>query len=188
MGGEKHIDQNLEMKWLESRVSLRSTRPTKTENMHLRQKTIIDRPPMEVWRCVINPQNYLKWNEKIASLEAKDRFQLNQRFVTHYQWGRKQLQCMSAAIKIEEARLLELKHSSFVGSGVNPAMEVIERVTLEERGRRTVVAKNVFVKNHNIPWFFVFAIWLINRIGKPVKEDSLKVLCETTSNSANRSV
>ncbi len=150
--------------------------------MHLRQKTIIDRPAIDVWPCIINPEYFQKWNEKIISLEVQGRFQLNHHFATRYQWGRKQVQCVSAVVQIEEGRLLELRHSGFVGSGVNPAMEVIERVTLEERGSRTVVVKNVFVENHNIPWFVVLIIELVNRIGKPVKEDSLKMLCENNSN------
>jgi hypothetical protein len=111
-------------------------------------------------------------------MEAKGRFQRGQRFVTQYQWNRRQVQCWSVATAIEEGRLLELHHSNFLGRGVKAGMEVRERITLEEKDDRTVVTKHVRITNHGIPWIFVPLIWFVSRFGHAVKEDELKVLCE----------
>ena len=146
--------------------------------MHIRERTVIDRPAAKVWPFVVNPERFQEWNEKVSSMEAKGRFQLGQHFVTHYTWKKKQLQCQSVALRIEEGRLLELRHVSPIGAGVNREMEVTERVTLEDKGSRSVVTKDVYIKNHDIPWIFVPHIWLISRFGKPVGEDRLKSMCE----------
>jgi hypothetical protein len=82
------------------------------------------------------------------------------------------------AVKIEEGRLLELRHSNCVGPRVNPKMEVTERVELEGKGSRCIVTKNVAIKKHGIPWLFIPLIWLVTLFGKPIKEDRLKVMCE----------
>jgi len=146
--------------------------------MHIRQRTVIDRPAAEVWPLIVTPECYQEWNEKVSSMEAKGRFQLGQRFITHYTWKKKQLQCQSVAARIEEGRLLELRHGSPIGAGVNREMEVIERVTLEDKGSRSVVTKDVYIKNHDIPWIFVPLIWFNSRFGRPVGKDRLKSMCE----------
>jgi len=149
--------------------------------MNIQQRTLIDRPAATVWPYIVNPGYFQKWNEKIVSMEARDVFRVGQSFVTHYKWGRKQLQCLSVATKMEEGRLLELRHSSFVGTGVNADMEVTERITIEERDHRSVVTKNVIIRNHRVPWVLIPLIWFITRFGKPVKEDSLKTMCESNA-------
>lgn len=149
--------------------------------MNIRQRTVIDRPAATVWPYILNPGYFQKWNEKIVSMEARDAFRLGESFVTHYRWGRRQLQCLSVATQIEAERLLELRHSHFVGTGVGADMEVTERITLEERDHRSIVTKHVRVRNHRLPWLLVPLIWLISRFGKPVKEDSLKSMCEGKS-------
>lgn len=146
--------------------------------MNIREKTIIDRPAVSVWPYIIKPEHFQKWNDKIAYMEARERFQLGLNFVTHYRWRQKELQCLSVAVKIEEGRLLELRHSKFVGAKVRHDMEVIESITLEERDHSSVVTKNVSIKNHGIPWVFIPLIWLISRFGRRVEEDSLKKMCE----------
>jgi hypothetical protein len=147
--------------------------------MNIRERTLINRPAGEVWPCIINPEYFQKWNEKIAWMDARDTFRLGQPFVTHYLWKKKKLQCLSVALKIEEKRLLELRHSNFVGPGVNPEMEVIERITLEEQGSGCMVTKNVSIRNHGISWVFIPLFWMVPRFGKPVKEDRLKAMCES---------
>jgi hypothetical protein len=146
---------------------------------NFRERTLINRPAAEVWPYVINPAYFQQWNEKIASMDVRETFRLGQPFVTHYLWKKKRLQCLSVAVEIEEGRLLELRHSNFVGPGVNPEMEVIERIELEEKGFRCIVTKNVAIKNHGISWVLVPLIWLGTRFGKPVKEDRLKLMGET---------
>jgi hypothetical protein len=147
--------------------------------MNIRERTLINRPAGEVWPCIINPEYFQKWNEKIAWMDARDTFRLGQPFVTHYLWKKKKLQCLSVALKIEENRLLELRHSNFVGPGVNPEMEVIERITLEEQGFGCMVTKNASIKSHGIPWVFIPLIWMVTRFGKPVREDRLKIMRES---------
>lgn len=147
--------------------------------MNLRERISIDRPPAHVWPYIINPDFYRKWNDKILHMEASGRFLLGQHFVTHYRWRQKELQCLSVAVKIEEGHLLELRHSKFAGAKVRPDMEVIERIVLEGHDRRSIVTKNTYVKKHGIPWVFIPLIWFISHFGKPVEENSLKLMCES---------
>jgi uncharacterized protein YndB with AHSA1/START domain len=144
----------------------------------IRERTEIRRSAATVWPYVITPEHFQKWNGKIAAMEARGTFQRGQRFVTQYQWNRRQVQCWSMATTIEEGHLLELLHSNFQGRGVKAGMEVRERITLEEKGDRTLVTKHVKITNHGIPWIFVPLIWFVSRFGQPPKEDELKVLCE----------
>ncbi len=146
--------------------------------MHIRQRTVIDRPAAEVWPFIVTPERFQEWNEKVSSMEAKRSFQIGQRFVTHYTWKKKLLQCQSVAVRIEEGRLLELRHVGMIGAGVNREMEVIERITLEDRGARSMVTKDVYFANHDIPWILVLLMWFISRFGKPAGEDRLKSMCE----------
>ena len=127
--------------------------------MRIRERTVIDRPAAAVWPFIITPEHFQQWNEKVSSMEARGRFQPGLRFVTHYTWNRKQMQCQSVALRIEEGRLLELHHSRPIGPGLNRELEVIERVTLEDRGARSVVIKDVHIRNHDLPWFLVPLIW-----------------------------
>jgi hypothetical protein len=147
--------------------------------MNIRERTIINRPARKVWPYIINPDYFQKWNEKISSMDARETFRLGQPFVTHYIWKNKRMQCLSVAVKIEDGRLLELRHSNFAGPGVNPGMEVRERVELERQDPRCIVHKNVSVKNHGIPWVFIPLFWFVSRFGRPVKEDRLKSMCES---------
>jgi hypothetical protein len=82
------------------------------------------------------------------------------------------------AQRIEEGRLLELRHLSPVGSGLNRDLEVIERFTLGDRGAVSIVIKDVYFKNHDLPWFLVPLVWFVTRFGKPVGKDRLKEMCE----------
>jgi hypothetical protein len=54
----------------------------------------------------------------------------------------------------------------------------IERITLEEKDGRTIVTKDVTVRNSGVPWFVVQLIWFIGRFGKPVGKDKLMEICE----------
>jgi hypothetical protein len=147
--------------------------------MNIRERTIIDRPAVKVWPYIVNPEYFQKWNDKIVSMEARERFQLGQPFATHYKWRQKELQCLSVAVRIEEGHLLELRHSSLVGAAGSSDIEVVEQIVLEEKNGRTVVTKNVMIKHHDIPWVLVPLIWFITRFGKPVEEDRLKIMCES---------
>ena len=82
-------------------------------------------------------------------------------------------------MKIEEGRLLEPRHSNCVGPGVNPKREVTGRVELGGKGSRCIVTKNVAIKKHGIPWLFIPLIWLVALFVKPIKEDRLKMMCES---------
>ncbi len=146
--------------------------------MHIRERTVINRPAAEVWPYIITPEVFQTWNEKVSSMEAGGRFQLGQRFVTHYMWKKKQIQCQSVAVRIEEGRLLELQHTSPMGSGLNRDLEVIERFTLEERGAVSIVTKDVDFRHHDLPWFLVPLVWFVTRFGKPTGKDRLKEMCE----------
>jgi uncharacterized protein YndB with AHSA1/START domain len=152
--------------------------------MHIRERTVINRPAAEVWRCIITPEAFQTWNEKVSSMEARGRFQIGQRFVTHCTWKTKQIQCQSVAVRIEEGRLLELRHWSPVGKGMNRELEVTERVTLEDRGSRSIVTKDVYIRNHDLPWFLVPLVWYVTRFGRPVGRNRLKEMCEGGSTGA----
>ncbi len=147
--------------------------------MRLMRRTEIRRQAMTVWGYVIRPERFQKWNKKIAGMEAHGEFRLGQPFATRYKWRGRQVQCVSVATSIVVGSLLELRHSSFVGDNVNPEMEVIERITLNERRGRTVVTKELSIKNHGIPLLWAPIFWLINRFGSPAETDALKSICES---------
>jgi uncharacterized protein YndB with AHSA1/START domain len=149
--------------------------------MHIRERTVINRPALAVWPYIVTPERFQAWNEKVSSMEARGRFQAGQRFVTRYTWKDKQIQCQSVAVRLEEGRVLELRHASPIGRGLNRDLEVVERVTLEDRGACSVVTKDVYIKNHDLPWFLVPVAWFLTRIGKPVGKDRLKAMCEGES-------
>ena len=79
--------------------------------------------------------------------------------------------CWSQLTRLDRGRLLELRHGNCSGPGTRKAVEVVERITLEEKDGRTIVTKDVTVRNSSIPWF-------ISRFGKPVGKDKLKAMCE----------
>ncbi|MEW5978662.1 MAG: SRPBCC family protein [Acidobacteriota bacterium] len=154
--------------------------------MKIRQQSLIDCLPHEVWPYVFSPEHFQKWNEKIVSMEVQGEFRLGHPFVTHYRWRQEQLQCLTQVERIEPNRLLELRHSSFVGSRVRSEMEVVERVTLSRRGSRTRVTKTVAMRNHGLPWLLAPLLWIISRFGKPVGEDHLKEMCENRKQASRR--
>lgn len=141
-------------------------------------RTQIDRPASAVWRNVIKPESFQKWNDKIESMAARDEFRLGEPFVTRYNWRGKQTQCMSVAINISEGRMLELHHSDFLGNGVDPRMEALERIVLEERGGRTMVTRVLSIKHHGVPIILAPILWFVSRFGKSKDPDPLKLMCE----------
>jgi uncharacterized protein YndB with AHSA1/START domain len=148
--------------------------------MRIVERTRIDRPAAGVWPYIIRPEYFQRWNTKIVSMEARGEFRLGQSFVTHYQMSGKQMQCLSVATEVEEGRLLVLRHSHCVGRGVNPDLEVRERITLDERNGGTLVTKEVLIRNHDVPWLLIPLIWFVTRFGRPSEPDRLKSMCEET--------
>lgn len=146
--------------------------------MLLRQSSNIDRPAALVWPYIVTPELFRQWNDKIASIEARERFHAGQQFTTHYLWHGREMQCLSVVAGIEEGRLLELRHTRCLGPKAQLDMEIIERVELKSSGTRSTVTKNITVRNHGIPWYLLPLIWLLTRFGTPKGEDKLKTLCE----------
>jgi hypothetical protein len=146
--------------------------------MPISERTEIERPVMKVWSYVIKPVYFQKWNKNIVSMEARDKFILGHPFATHYKLGRKQSQCKSVVTSIIEGSLLELRHSNCTGINGPAEMEVLERITLKERNGKTIVTKDVFIKNHGMPLILQPLIWFITRFGHPAESDRLKVMCE----------
>jgi hypothetical protein len=109
---------------------------------------------------------------------AREAFQTGQHFHTRYAWKRRELQCWSQITMLDEGRLLELRHGNCSGSGIRIAIEVVEHITLEEKDGRTIVTKDVTVRNSGVPWFVIQLIWFIGRFVKPVGKDKLKEMCE----------
>lgn len=146
--------------------------------MRIRQRTVIDRPAAQVWRHVIRPESFGRWNEKVSGLDAVGEFRVGQPFTTHYLWQGKALQCASIATEIERERVLELRHTAPVGPGVPPNLQIRQRITLEPRGARTVVTKLVTLENEELPWYLQALVWFVTRFGAPAGPDPLKTLCE----------
>jgi len=146
--------------------------------MKLRERSEIDRPASLVWRYISTPELFLQWNERIVEMEARGAFRTGQHFHTRYAWKQRELQCWSQITKLDEGRMLELRHGNCSGSGIRRAIEVVERITLEEKGGRTIVTKDVVIRNSGVHWFVVPLIWFINRFSKPVQLDKLKAMCE----------
>lgn len=94
--------------------------------------------------------------------------------------GRETLR-LSEAASLEEGRLLEIVHSNFAGDRISPYLVVRERITLEETGGRTVIVKDVEIRNHGMHWSLVALFWLAFRFAKPAGPDKLKQLCDANT-------
>jgi hypothetical protein len=155
--------------------------------MRMCQRAVIERPAAQVWPHVIRPDSFRRWNEKVSGLDAVGEFRVGQPFTTHYLWRGKTLQCASIATEIQEGRVLELRHTAPVGPGVPPNLRIRQRITLEPRGARTVVTKEVSIENEELPWYLRALVWFVTRFGAPAGPDPLKVLCEAEPSNARRS-
>ena len=146
--------------------------------MRIVQRTVIGRPAAQVWAHVIRPESFVRWNDKISSLDAVGEFRVGQPFTTHYNWNGRALQCASVPTEIEAGRVLELRHSAVVGPGVPPNLEIRQRITLDPHGSRTTVTKLIVIENDATPWFLRALVWFVTRFGAPTRPDPLKTLCE----------
>jgi hypothetical protein len=146
--------------------------------MRIRNRTLNDRPEADVWRHVIRPEFFPRWNDKVSSLDAVGEFRVGQPFTTRYLWRGKALQCASIATEVQAERVLELRHTAPVGPGVPPNLEIRQRFTLEPRGTRTVVTKLVVIENAEMPYYVRLLVWFVTRFGAPSGPDPLKRLCE----------
>jgi hypothetical protein len=114
-------------------------------------------------------------------MEARGEFRLGQPFVTHYAMSKKQTQCLSTVTALEEGRLLEIRHAHCAGAGINPELEVREKITLHEHDGNTTVEKEVTIRNHDILWILIPIIWFVTCFGKSSEPDGLKQMCESQS-------
>lgn len=146
--------------------------------MKLHDRSEIGRPAAAVWPFIVTAERFRQWNDKIIDIEARGEFRLGQAFHTQYRMSGREMRCWSKVTALEPGRLLELRHGNCSGKGTPHALEVTERVTLEEQDGRTVVRKEITVRNHGVPWIIRPLIWFVTRFGKPVGKDKLKELCE----------
>ena len=151
--------------------------------MRIIERSKIARPAIEVWTFLIRPSLFRKWNNKIISMEAKEEFRLGQTFLTHYRMSGKEMRCASTVTHLDEPRFLELRHTNCIGNGVNPDLEVCERISLEERNDETLVTKSLVIKNHGLSWIVGLFVWMVTRFGKANQPDRLKMLCESQNQS-----
>jgi uncharacterized protein YndB with AHSA1/START domain len=91
--------------------------------MKIRARSVIDRPPATVWPYIVRAESFAKWNTKVSAMDATGEFRVGQPFTTHYQWNNKAIQCVTVATEIEPGRLLELRHSTLMGTGIRPDQE-----------------------------------------------------------------
>jgi hypothetical protein len=127
---------------------------------------------------VIKPEKFMLWNKKIKGMSVTGQFTVNQFFATVYNWHGRQSQCKSIATRIIDGEMLELRHSDFLGKNMPHELVVLERITLQENKEVTVVTKDVFMKNHGLPFFLVPVFWFVNRFGWSPEPDHLQLLCE----------
>ena len=146
--------------------------------MKIRERSDIARPALHVWPYIVTAEHFRVWNDKVIDLETQGEFRLGQTFHTGYRMSQHEIRCWSKVTALEPERLLELHHGNCTGQGLKRDIEVVERVTLEEKDGRTIVTKEVVIRNSGVPWFFVPLIWFVTRFGKPVGKDKLKALCE----------
>ena len=146
-------------------------------SLTLREKIKVYGTPEEVWPFIVTPELFVKWSGNISHIEARDRFVAGQIFTTHYRLNRSGGQCLSEVTALEEGRLLELTHkavSAGPAAGPQEGLRAVERITLSGSGPATVVDKVVRVWNHGIPWYIMPLVWLLARIGRPVKPSPLQ--------------
>jgi len=146
--------------------------------MKLYDRSEIDRPASAVWPYVVHAGHFRQWNDKIVAVEATGLFELGQTFHTQYRMSGREMRCWSKVTALEPGRLLELHHANCSGKGARRELEVVELMTLEEKDGRTVVRKEITVRNHGVPWILQPLIWFVTRLGKPSGKDKLKEMCE----------
>lgn len=151
--------------------------------MRIRERSTIAAPVSAVWPFVATAESFREWNGKITHMDATGPFRVGQRFATHYALHGPPTQFVTEVVAVEEGRLLELRHANPLAQGVPPTMEAIERVTLEEAGGRTVVTRDVDVRNHGLPWWVVPLVWFVTRFGRATGNDRLKTMCEGVSSA-----
>lgn len=146
--------------------------------MTITERSRISRPASIVWRYLVTPELFLKWNPKVTYMDAAGAFHAGQRFSTRYIMSNREIQCISTVTTIVEHQALELQHRNCVGRNTHQDLEVTERFTLEENNGETTVTKEIIMRNHDIPWYFLPLVYLVTRFGKPTGPDPLKQLCE----------
>jgi uncharacterized protein YndB with AHSA1/START domain len=147
--------------------------------MKLFDRSVIARPASAVWPFIVTAEHFRQWNDKIVDIEARGEFRLGQSFHTQYRMSGKEIRCWSKVAALEPGLLLELHHGNCSGKNAPRDLEVIERVKLEEKDGRTIVRKEITVRNHGVPWILRPLIWFVSRFGKPSGKDKLKELCES---------
>lgn len=150
-------------------------------DLHLIERTEVEHPAAKAWPMIVSPEFFQLWNDKVVSMDAKDRFLLGQVFQTRYRLSGRESQCRSEVTALEDGRLLEVQHTNFAGGKISPYLVVRERITLEETGGRTVIVKDIEIRNHGLHWMVVALFWLLNRFGKRAGPDKLKQLCDANA-------
>jgi uncharacterized protein YndB with AHSA1/START domain len=146
--------------------------------MHLIERSTMNCPIRNVWHAITTPELILKWNDKILSINARGRLVLNRSFDMQCKLTSDTVTCTTVPTRLEEPYVLELTHGNVVGEKTPRDLKVIERFMLSEKNNVTHLRKDIWIRNHGIPFFVVPLIWLINRTGRPTGPDRLKELCE----------
>jgi hypothetical protein len=152
--------------------------------MKMTERSDINRSAAEVWPFVVTPEHFQKWNDKIVSMETQGRFAQGQAFATYYQMGKNGIKCTTNVTQVIEEQELVLHHTNCIGEKMLPGnnLDIVERVTLKNKGAKTVVIKEVTITNHHMNIFLAALVWFITHFGKRAGPDKLKQLCEDSAN------
>lgn len=146
--------------------------------MTIRERSTYDAPPEVLWPFLVRSDLFVQWNTKLEIFGFQGSFQEGMTFGSEYTLGAKRTSCSSTVFRLRENELLHLTHRNCVSEKATGEMEVDETFTLLPRGSRTVLKHKVWLRNHGIPFYFVFLIALIGFFGKPVGPDELKLQLE----------
>ncbi len=146
--------------------------------MRITDRSVIARPPAEVWPFVASADNYRLWNPKLRFMDARGPFMVGHSFATRYLFNGKEIQFLTTVVAVDENRFLELRHDSVVARDVRSDLRAQERIALSGFLGRTTVTRTLAFHDHAIAWYWVLLIQLINALGHRVGPDPLKELCE----------
>jgi uncharacterized protein YndB with AHSA1/START domain len=150
--------------------------------MILRDQIIIEKPAMEVWPYIENPERMMSWNPKIkkVTLASWDgRPGVGFRYGVLYEMSGKVGEMEAEVTTYEPPFRLVIRQT---GGRLSEKAYVEEIYELSEESGRTLLRQKVIMHHSGVNIFFRLLIFFITRFGRPVGKTYLTTLKELVEN------
>lgn len=141
----------------------------------IRESILIGAKAEEIWPFVADPLLQKEWNPKIVSIERRHSgpVKYGERYSMMFQMGSTPVETQTEVIECDMYQNLTLEHSS-VWKGKEQFVTVNFLLTSSDNYVR--VTQSIDFSRSHIPLIFRIAMWVINRLGKPVGRTNLEDL------------